>query len=123
MVSLHRRRHRSVMLKSESPTSIIYFVRHGQTDFNRAGISQGQLDIPLNDCGEQQAKLCGKRFKDVKLDFILSSDLQRAYNVRLLWSYEISLYVTNLQACRLQSVYKRTTRTLKSSETKLSVKS
>ena len=30
---------------------MIYFVRHGETDYNVAGIAQGQLDIPLNKKG------------------------------------------------------------------------
>ena len=46
------------------------------------GRPQGQLDIPLNECGVWQAELCGERFKKVKLDLILSSDLERAYKVR-----------------------------------------
>ena len=67
------------MLNPETPFCRIWFVRHGQTEFNRLGRPQGQLDIPLNDCGVGQAELCGERFKKVKLDLILSSDLERAY--------------------------------------------
>jgi broad specificity phosphatase PhoE len=34
----------------------IYFVRHGETDWNRQGIIQGWTDIPLNPSGHTQAK-------------------------------------------------------------------
>ena len=38
----------------------IYFVRHGQTEWNAAGKLQGRLDIPLNLVGRAQAKRNGK---------------------------------------------------------------
>jgi len=37
----------------------LYFVRHGQTDWNAEGRYQGSKDIPLNDIGRGQADLNG----------------------------------------------------------------
>lgn len=48
-----------------------------------AGIIQGQLDTALNELGLRQAELTGAALKDEPIARIVSSPLQRAYNVRL----------------------------------------
>jgi len=56
---------------------MIYFVRHGETDYNLNGITQGQLDIPLNKRGIEEAEAVAEKLKDYKIDVIYCSPLER----------------------------------------------
>jgi phosphoserine phosphatase len=55
----------------------LLLVRHGETDWNRAGKFQGKIDIPLNDNGRKQASLAAEFLKTVQLDFAFTSPLLR----------------------------------------------
>lgn len=57
---------------------LIYIIRHGETQFNREGRIQGQVDNPLNENGLYLGKLTGEGLKDVKFDLIFTSPLIRA---------------------------------------------
>lgn len=56
----------------------IYFVRHGETEWNKLKKFQGLCDSPLTEKGILQAKLLSKHLKDIKFDKIYSSNLKRA---------------------------------------------
>ncbi len=55
-----------------------FFVRHGETDWNRDGILQGFNDIPLNDTGRAQAHAAIAVLRDHPVDRIVCSPLSRA---------------------------------------------
>jgi broad specificity phosphatase PhoE len=43
----------------------LYFVRHGETDWNAERRLQGQRDVPLNALGRKQAARCGELLRDL----------------------------------------------------------
>ena len=65
---------------------VLYYIRHGETDWNATRRLQGRSDTPLNAAGEMQAQRCGKVLQKLltlrgqnpaELDYI-SSPLSRA---------------------------------------------
>ncbi|KAJ7217027.1 phosphoglycerate mutase-like protein [Mycena pura] len=56
----------------------VYLVRHGETQENRDGVFQGQLDTELNETGVRQARLVADALRSVHFDAAYSSDLRRA---------------------------------------------
>lgn len=57
----------------------IYLVRHGQTEWNKRGKLQGQVNIALAPEGIMQAEKTAEGMKDIPFDIVFSSPLNRAY--------------------------------------------
>ena len=55
-----------------------WFLRHGETDWNAQGISQGNVDIPLNEVGLAQARAAAPLLRNRGIDSIVASPLARA---------------------------------------------
>ena len=70
------------------PDIPLYFIRHGETDWNAARRYQGQTDIPLNDRGRGQAARNGRRLAEVLgraagFDFVASPLSRAAETMRI----------------------------------------
>ena len=55
-----------------------WFLRHGQTDWNAQNLSQGNLEIPLNAHGMEQARSAASLLVGRGIATIVSSPLERA---------------------------------------------
>ncbi|WP_284618212.1 histidine phosphatase family protein [Aquabacterium humicola] len=60
------------------PGTELIVIRHGETDWNRQHRFQGQIDVPLNAMGLEQAARLGERLAGEAIDVLVVSDLQRA---------------------------------------------
>ena len=56
----------------------VYLIRHGETDHNADGRAMGQMDIPLNARGRDQARQTAEFLRRYPIERIVSSDLGRA---------------------------------------------
>jgi broad specificity phosphatase PhoE len=74
------------MAVTAKPRPTVYYIRHGETDWNVGGRLQGRRDVPLNARGREQAAHCGEILRDLfaqrsrdpsELDYV-SSPLVRA---------------------------------------------
>lgn len=57
-----------------------WFLRHGETDWNAQGLSQGNVDIPLNAVGEAQAVAAAGLLRHRGIRSIVASPLSRAHD-------------------------------------------
>ena len=64
-------------LPEKGKNARLILVRHGETDWNKAGRFQGQIDIPLNDNGRRQAAAARDFLRDIPIDRAWSSTMSR----------------------------------------------
>ncbi len=65
----------------------LVLVRHGETNWSRAGRHTGRTDISLTDAGEGEAQLVGSALSDWTFGRVISSPLQRAVATARLAGY------------------------------------
>ncbi len=68
----------------------VLLARHGQTTWNIQSRYMGQVDIPLDETGQRQAEMLGRRLARESLAAIYTSDLQRASQT----AFAIAVYHT-----------------------------
>lgn len=66
-------------------------IRHGETEWNLKGLTQGSTDIPLNELGREQARLTGAHLTGERWDALYASDLSRARETAAIIGGEVGL--------------------------------
>ena len=56
----------------------LYVIRHGQSEANAKGFHSGQLQVPLTERGEADARRAGELISGIAYDKVYASDLLRA---------------------------------------------
>ncbi len=79
----------------------LYFLRHGQTEMNVAGIYAGIIETPLTSEGKRQAKKAGRAAKGLGIDLIVASPLSRALETARIVAKEIGYSSKNIKASPL----------------------
>ena len=65
----------------------IYFLRHGETDYNRQGVVQGSgINSDLNDYGRKQAQSFFEAYSHIKFDAVYASQLKRTHQTLEPWT-------------------------------------
>ncbi|HLG56542.1 MAG TPA: histidine phosphatase family protein [Vicinamibacterales bacterium] len=77
-----------------SSDTLLYLVRHGETDWNRERRLQGTLDVPLNDTGIAQARQLASHFTALPIAGVASSPLVR--------SSATAVLLANVRVCPLR---------------------
>ncbi len=66
------------LLIMQAHATTFLLVRHGETDWNRDKIWQGDSDLPLNETGKSQIIELANALKDVPFDHCITSSYKRA---------------------------------------------
>lgn len=76
----------------------LYFIRHGESEFNKADKWTGSTDSPLTELGHEQAKVTGKKLSELSItvDLIISSPLKRARSTAIHIADAINYPVSNI---------------------------
>jgi len=69
----------------------IYLARHGETEYNKTRRIMGQMMVPINETGREQAKKLAVALKDKGITAIHSSDLTRAIETSEIIGAELGL--------------------------------
>ena len=81
-------------------TNTIYIVRHGQTEWNLLGKTQGHGNSNLTPKGIEQAELLADSMTKYPIDYIYSSDLGRAYQTAEIIGNKLNIEVEKTEALR-----------------------
>ncbi|WP_025724795.1 histidine phosphatase family protein [Acholeplasma granularum] len=83
---------------------ILAMVRHGETDYNKKRLVQGNMDNPLNETGIEQAHKLGRYLKEKneRFNYLISSPLIRAQKTAQIVGKYIDLDISEINSDYLE---------------------
>ena len=86
---------------------MIYIIRHGQTEKNKANLLQGRSEHPLNETGIRQAQEAGQWFAEhgIIFDAVYSSPLKRAKDTGRIAAGKGSEFLPNIDERLIEMEY------------------
>ena len=96
---LNQTSHLNQKIPKKIGDSRIILVRHGETNWNKEGRFQGQIDIPLNEKGKDQASKASRYLEEIKFTKAFSSSMKRPYETA-----KIILKNKNIKIEKIQSL-------------------
>ena len=96
---LNQTSHLNQKIPKQIGDSRIILVRHGETNWNKEGRFQGQIDIPLNKKGKEQASKASKYLEEIQFTKAFSSSMKRPYETA-----KIILKNDNIQIKKIESL-------------------
>ncbi len=76
---LNQTSHLNKNITNQIGDSRIFLIRHGETNWNKEGRFQGQIDIPLNENGKNQARKTFEYLRNISFNKAFSSSMHRPY--------------------------------------------
>ena len=76
---LNQTSHLNKNIPNQIGDSRIFLIRHGETNWNKEGRFQGQIDIPLNENGKDQANKTFEFLRNISFNKAFSSSMNRPY--------------------------------------------
>ncbi len=96
---LNQTSHLNQKIPKKIGDSRIILIRHGETNWNKEGRFQGQIDIPLNEKGKEQASKASNYLEEIKFTKAFSSSMKRPYETA-----KIILKNNNIQIEKIDSL-------------------
>ena len=96
---LNQTSHLNQKIPKKIGDSRIILIRHGETNWNKEGRFQGQIDIPLNEKGKEQASKASQYLKEIEFTKAFSSSMKRPYETA-----KIILKNNNIQIEKIESL-------------------
>lgn len=88
------------MEETKTKDTILYLIRHGETEWNKNGRFQGHVDIELSEEGLKQGELVSKKLEKINFKGIYTSDLKRAYRTAEIIAKPLNLPLKELEGLK-----------------------